>query len=148
MNNDSKFIGTIITNNAIDLKPGLILNGRALTTNGALTTNSITATISSSCTVTSTATAINSFSSGISDKTISIYPNPFSSTLSVDLSNVQYSDPIQIAIYSVQGELVMMQTLSKTTNFIETNALASGLYFYKIIAEAKLVSSGRLISQK
>jgi len=48
INDYSEFEGTIVANNgAIDLKTGVVLNGRALTTNGAFSTAAITATIPS-----------------------------------------------------------------------------------------------------
>jgi len=50
INNYSIFNGTIVCNNgAIDLKTGVTLNGRALTTTGALGTTAITATMPLGC---------------------------------------------------------------------------------------------------
>lgn len=141
INNDSKFIGTLVSNNGIDLMQGVDLNGRALTTTGALTTNSITATIPSTCVATGLQTQN-------SNEGIAIYPNPFNSILTIDLSNVSNSDNVQLNIYNVVGELVLTKSLTHKVSVIETTNLAAGFYFYKVVNDGKVLSSGKLISQK
>jgi len=147
MNTNSKLVGSLVSNSSIDLKPGVNINGRALTIAGTLTTNSITATIGSSCAVTATATGIYSFNGDNSLETISIYPNPFSTSLTIDLSHVSNSNNAQLIIYNVVGELVMTRSLGQTISKIETADLAPGFYFYKVLSNEKILSSGRLISQ-
>lgn len=147
MNSNSKLVGSLVSNSSIDLKPGVNINGRALTINGALTTNSITATIGSSCAVTATATGIYSFNTNNLLETVSIYPNPFSESLTIDLSHVSNSNNAQLVIYNVVGELVMTRSLGQTISKIETADLAPGFYFYKVLSGEKILSAGRLISQ-
>jgi hypothetical protein len=145
LSNDSKFIGTIVSNNGIDLQPGVNLDGRALTTNGALTTNSISATKPSTCATTSTITGIQSHNL---NEAIAIYPNPFNSLITIDLSNVSNLGSAQLNIYNVIGELVITKSLTNKLSTIETTDIASGFYFYKVFNDGKLLNSGRLISQK
>lgn len=63
---------------------------------------------------------------------ISIYPNPASETLFVNIEN-QFS-PESIAIYNVQGQQVMQSAFSDQ---IDISKLAGGLYFIKFSNETK-----------
>ncbi len=147
INNNSKFIGTIISNNGIDIMPGVIIDGRALTINGAVTTNSIMATIPSSCTATATTTGVYAINSNNLNKSVLIYPNPFCATLNIDLKDVSNLNNTELNIYNVVGELIMTKLLTNKLNTIETSNLTAGFYFYKVMNEGKTLSSGRLISE-
>lgn len=144
INTNSNFKGTIVCfNGNIDLSTGVYLDGRALTTAGALTTNSVTVIKPSVCNL----TGINSLSVN-KNAAISIYPNPFNTTLTINLNNVSSLDNVQLSVYNVVGELVMSTSLINQLNTIETTDLATGFYFYKVVSDNKTIQSGRLISQK
>jgi hypothetical protein len=42
---------------------------------------------------------------------------------------------------------VMRSTVSKQTTTFETNHFSSGIYFYKIMSNNKMIQSGKLIAQ-
>jgi len=76
---------------------------------------------------------------------VSVFPNPFSFqttfTSDVELGNTS------LKIYDVSGKEVMRSAIpSGTKNFIiHRGNLLSGLYFYQIISETKIIASGKLI---
>lgn len=144
INTNSNFKGTIVCfNGNIDLSTGVDLNGRALTTSGALTINSVTVVKPSAC----NPTGINSLNEN-KNTFISIYPNPFNTSLNINLNNLSLHENIKLEIYNVAGELIMSKTLTEQVSNIETADLATGFYFYKLISNNKTIQSGRLMSQK
>ena len=147
INNYSIFRGTIVSNNGAigAINTGVVLDGRALTTNGALTTTaaSIIATMIPS----------NCGSVGIKDiestkSNIIIYPNPFSTFTTITLNDLAKTNNVEIKMYNVLGEVVLNEMLSKQSNTFETSQLPSGIYIYKITSNNNIIQSGRLISNK
>jgi hypothetical protein len=143
INDYSKFKGTIVANNgAVSLFTGAELNGRAFTTNGAMSTSAITATIPEPCNVTvglgdHDANAIGA----------SFYPNPFASSLVVNVQDASAVNGSVLTMYNVLGTQVMNVSLTEITTAIETN-LPAGVYFYNITGQNGVSQSGKLISQQ
>jgi hypothetical protein len=138
INEYSEFKGTIIGNNgAVNLASGMQLVGRALTTNGSVLTSGITATMTPGCTT-----------MGINDnqataKAVTFYPNPFSSTLTV---NVTAGGNHDLYIYSATGSVIMQKTVSQNETTFDTS-FPTGIYFYKLIGHDGSIASGKLISK-
>jgi hypothetical protein len=133
--------GTMISNvGTIDLGANAKLDGRALTSAGAITTNSVTIVKPSGCTATGLkeANAVNA---------ISIYPNPFHTSLSINLNTTSTLDKTELVIYNVLGEVVMTSALSKQMTNVNTSELSAGCYFYKVLSNTKTLQSGRLVAQ-
>jgi hypothetical protein len=144
INNYSIFKGTIVGNNgALSLNTGVVLDGRAFTTNGTLTTASVTVIMPSGCNV----TGLPSFQ--IENKSSAMmFPNPFNSSININFNNTIQNNNTEINIFNVNGELVLNKLINKQSTTIETSSLSSGIYFYKIISDNKIIQSGKLISQK
>lgn len=70
-----------------------------------------------------------------------IYPNPFSSNLSIELN---VSSNYSYAIVDMNGKTLIEQTSSSNNNTINTSNLKKGIYFLKIIAN-KQVSTHKII---
>ncbi len=147
INNYSIFRGTLISNNGAvgAINTGVVFDGRALTTNGALTTTAAT--------VIATMIPSNCGSVGINDiesekNTVSIYPNPFSTSTTILINDVSKINKAELKMYNVLGEVVLSERLSKQSNTVETSNLPSGIYIYKIISNNKIVQTGRLVSNK
>ena len=143
INNFADFKGTIICNNgAVSLNKGVVLNGRAMTTNGTLTTDSLNVTIpATSCS-----------SVGLEDLDIKhvkadFYPNPMSSSLSISIYDASESNSSELSFYSTLGTLVMTKVIIEKSTTIETN-FPTGIYFYKLIGKNNTIQSGKLISQQ
>jgi hypothetical protein len=147
INNYSIFRGTIICNNGAvgAINTGVVLDGRSLTTNGALTTTAATVIATM---IPSNCGSVGIKNNEVDNKTVSIYPNPFSSTATIALNDAANINKAELKLYNVLGEVVLTEMLSKQITTFETGNLPSGVYFYKIISNAKIVQSGRLISNK
>ena len=145
INNYSVFKGTIVCNNGAlgALNTGVVLEGRALTTSGALTTTAVTTTMAPYCTLT-----------GIPDEpgrineVVRFYPNPFTSSLTISFNVSPQITKIELRIYDLLGVQVMDKILIKQSTTLGTSNLPSGIYFYKIISNDKVIQSGRLISKQ
>jgi hypothetical protein len=146
INNYSIFRGTIVCNNGAlgALNTGVTLDGRALTTSGALTTNAITAVMPTSCTLTGNAT----FNTEDNSKIVSFYPNPFKTIIHVSINDASQIKRVELRIYNLLAVEVISATLTKQSTTISTSNLPSGIYFFKIFSNNKLLQSGRLISQQ
>lgn len=142
LNTDSKFLGTIVSDNGtIDIAMGAYLNGRALTTNGIFTTNNITAIVPTVCSTVSVGSydAINE---------IAVYPNPFNTNFNIDLNNISTAGHVQVSIYNMVGKVVMNKSLTTQFNTVETSNLPSGIYFYKVFDQNGTLQTGRLVAQQ
>jgi hypothetical protein len=147
INNYSVFCGTIICNNGAlgAINTGVKLDGRALTTTGALSTtavNAVATMIPGNC-ATVDVTSIDATNEGIT-----IYPNPFSKSLNITINNISQINNCELRLYNVLGAEVMNTIITNKTIVLETNELPSGIYFYKVIGNNKIIQSGRLISQQ
>lgn len=137
INDYSEFKGTVIGNNgAINLSLGVQLDGRALTTSGAYTTAGITAIMTPGC----GDLGINEVTA---NKAVTFYPNPFSSTLSLNVPN---GGNHELFIYSVTGAVILKKSITNTDTTFDAN-FPAGMYFYKLVGENGSVASGKLISK-
>jgi hypothetical protein len=146
INNYSVFCGTIICNNGAlgAINTGVTLNGRALTTSGALTTAAITSTMpATGCTL----TGITPADAGKTNETVSIYPNPFKTSIHILINGSAQLNKAELRLYSIAGAVVMNTSITKHATTLETNSLPSGIYFYKIIDNNKIIQSGKLVSR-
>jgi hypothetical protein len=147
LNNYSVFCGTIICNNgALEaLNTGVILNGRALITNGALTTKAITTTIATTC---SNTTEINSLNAVNPTETVTIFPNPFNNSLTIIINNATQINNAELRLYNVLGREAQNPTSLQQTTTINTFNLPSGIYFYRVTNNGEIIQSGKLISNE
>jgi hypothetical protein len=79
---------------------------------------------------------------------MSIYPNPFSTSLNFLIKDASQIDHLELVIYNILGEMVIQEQITQMLTSIETVQLPNGLYIYKIIANNKIIQSGKLISNK
>ena len=147
INNYSVFCGTIICNNGAlgAINTGVVLNGRALTTNGALSTTAINA-IASMIPTNCATLGIQTLSAA--DQTAVIYPNPFNSSATIFINDIAQMKNTELIVYNSLAEIVLNTMITKQETVIETSDLPSGIYFYKITGNNKLIQSGKLVSQK
>ena len=74
---------------------------------------------------------------------IKIFPNPFSNDVYFDLSQIQYTKSLSLAIYDIQGKLVkkLENNTSGQSHWNGTNAnsqqVPNGLYFLSILVDGK-----------
>jgi len=145
INDYSVFKGILVANNgAVSLKTGVTLDGRAYTTTGAFSTAAITTTMSSSCTVTD----IANVSTGNTIDAVTIAPNPFSSFATITLNDALKVSNYKLVLYNELGAEVINANISKPVSTLNTSNLHSGIYFYKVMTDGKLIQSGKLISKQ
>ena len=147
INNYSVFCGTIICHNGAlgAINTGVNIDGRLLTTNGALTTTSVTV-IATNIPGDCLTTGISSLTDGA--EAVTIYPNPFSNSTTIMLNNQAQINNCEFRIYNVLGSEVIHVSVINQSTTIETSKLPSGIYFYQLIGDNKLIQSGKLVSVK
>ncbi len=91
---------------------------------------------------------VNIASPDAATTTIEIYPNPFSSALTIQINETVQNRSIYLAIYNMLGEEVLNKMITNKTTMLETNSLSSGIYFYKVIENNAVIQSGRAVSQQ
>ena len=96
----------------------------------------------------SVATDIKPLKESVKNVMVSIYPNPFTTSLCINVHNTAHINTSEFLLYDVSGEIVLSKVLTKQVNMVETCDLPSGVYFYKVLNENKTIQSGRLISQQ
>jgi len=146
INDYSVFCGTIICNNGAlgAINTGVILNGRALTTTGALTSASITSILPINCSLTDAPTV----SADKSTTVLTVSPNPFNSFATISLNGELKNMVYDLKIYNELGQAVISTSISNPVTTLATSQLHSGIYFYKVSSNGKMVQSGKLISQQ
>ncbi|HEY3370524.1 MAG TPA: ice-binding family protein [Prolixibacteraceae bacterium] len=144
INNYSEFVGTIVCHDGAlgAFNTGVTLDGRALTTMGSLTTNAVTTTMVSTC----TQTGINTANSA--NKTVNIYPNPFTSSINIMINEVSQIKNCEVLIYNILGKQVIHRIITKPFTTLATGNLPSGIYFYQVNGDNKIIQSGKMISNK
>ncbi len=76
---------------------------------------------------------------------VSIYPNPFTEWIIITTNGFQSKAAI-FKLYDVAGRALISKKLD-STNHIPREHLSSGLYFYTIENEGKIMQSGKLVAQ-
>lgn len=95
----------------------------------------------------SSITGIITFAEANPDKAISVYPNPFSTSIYIELNDTSFENNTELKIYSLLGVEVMNTVLNKRITELKTDNLTTGIYFYQIVKNNKTIQSGKLISQ-
>jgi hypothetical protein len=145
INGYSVFNGTIIANNgALHLAKLVTLNGRAMTTNGNLTTDTTT---TDGTNVPGDCGTVGIPSVNGVNEAITIYPNPFGSSVTIAVNDISKINNYNVRLYNVLGEEVMNTFITNQTTTLETSKFPSGIYFYQVIGNNMVIQSGKLIAQ-
>lgn len=67
-----------------------------------------------------------------------IYPNPATSTITIDLSSVDNSS---VDVYDFDGRKILTQKLSNSSNTINIDNLSSGMYLFKVTSDQGTATS-------
>lgn len=137
----SELKGTIVANNgAVNFTTGVALEGRVFTTTGALSTAAVAVVMPAGC------ATMGVHSLNESPK-ISVYPNPFHSTLTVVIDDTFEISNTLIIMYDAFGKEVKKAAVTEKTTTLETSNLTSGFYFYKVISNGKTIQTGKLLAK-
>jgi hypothetical protein len=74
-----------------------------------------------------------------------MYPNPASSELHIDIDNNPANSQTQVYIYNVMGQLEITTTLTNNKNILNVSYLKSGYYMVKIVNSAGVNTTYKLI---
>ncbi|MEI6122045.1 MAG: T9SS type A sorting domain-containing protein [Bacteroidota bacterium] len=64
---------------------------------------------------------------------VTIYPNPAKDKITVTITQENQQNQSQIAIYTLQGQLILQTALTNATNEIDISNLSLGVYFLKVV---------------
>ncbi len=146
INSNSVMRGTIISNNGAlaSTSTGVLIDGRMLTTNGALSTSASTITAFS---IPSYCATLSIADLALENNNVSIYPNPFTSLVNVLINKVSQVKDAELIMYNALGEIVLHKTITKELTTLEMHQYNPGIYFYRVMDNATVIQSGRLIAQ-
>jgi hypothetical protein len=75
---------------------------------------------------------------------VSIYPNPSSGQISIDLSI--YDEPIQIDVLNELGQVIYISQLTAVLTTIELTDLAKGMYWIKLSTSSEVFTTKLFIA--
>lgn len=81
-----------------------------------------------------------------SQNLISVFPNPFSESAIISISDLQFKD-YDLEIYDSAGMKIQNNKLSSQHSRLFRENIVSGIYFYRVKAEGRLIHSGKFIIQ-
>lgn len=102
-------------------------------------------------TLTFTTTMPVSLAQQLEDADIRVYPNPFSSSASLDVAGYDFSiqGALQLDVYELQGRKVMsIDNIRSNRTTIKRGNLSNGMYIYRLTTEdGRNVRAGRIVLQ-
>lgn len=81
--------------------------------------------------------------------TVLAFPNPFDQATTLQVTSDQTYEQLTLTVYNALGQLIAQttnQSGAQTINF-QRNGLATGLYFYRLEGDGKLLHTGQLMAQ-
>ena len=93
-------------------------------------------------------TANNSIGEGDAKYAVTIYPNPFTSSIDVKVNDVSKIKGYELKMYNTLGEVVINTPITKEITTIKTSNLSPGIYLYEVNSNNKTIQTGKLISGK
>ncbi len=78
-----------------------------------------------------------------SDELISIYPNPATDFFTVKTSNKLYGS--YLVFTNLLGKTVLKKSINNSELTVSTNQFTSGIYFYSLVNDGKIVETKKLI---
>ena len=80
------------------------------------------------------------------NSSVSIYPNPFSETTTLRITNGNRITNYSLAVTDIYGQIVYSDAINNANEFkIHRNDLPTGMYFYKISGEGAIIATGKLV---
>lgn len=80
-------------------------------------------------------------------KTSSPYPNPFTSSATIEIPGLDLQGPHEFQLLNMHGSVVREFSFTGNSVLVNRNDLPAGIYFYRIIREGEIVSTGKLIAE-
>jgi hypothetical protein len=93
-------------------------------------------------------TGIAIVDAGKMNQAVTIYPSPFMTSINIKINNASMVNGIEFLMYNILGDEVMNTMISGQSTNLKTTGMPSGIYFYRVMANNKVIQSGKLISQQ
>jgi len=77
---------------------------------------------------------------------VNVYPNPFHEVATIKIEGTEFTK-IEFELYDLTGRVVYQKTTNETSFNIHKSDLTQGVYVYRIIADGKLLNTGKLIAR-
>lgn len=77
---------------------------------------------------------------------VNVYPNPFHDVATVEIAGETFAK-IEFELYDLTGRAVYQKTSNEAKFTINKSDLAQGVYVYRILADGKLLNTGKLIAR-
>lgn len=77
---------------------------------------------------------------------VNVYPNPFDEVATVEIKGDAFSK-IEFELYDLTGRVIYQKTSKETSFNIHKSDLTQGVYIYRIVADGKLLNTGKLIAR-
>ena len=85
--------------------------------------------------------------SGNKEAVVSVFPNPFQRYLTFSLRTGWLPTDARVLIYDQVGRPVQNRRLSAGMNTLDMGEVPAGVYFYQLIAEGRIIESGKVVKQ-
>lgn len=81
------------------------------------------------------------------DLVVEIFPNPFTSSVNLKIKNLHVisNHDLQFSLFDLSGCEVYKTKLCSQSTKLQKNNLPTGMYFYQVKSETKILQAGRLI---
>jgi len=76
-----------------------------------------------------------------------VYPNPFKTSLTFEMNEALLAGQAELRIYNTMGKEEIVTSIGNGITTIETGNIPSGLYYYNVLVNNKIIQSGKLVSQ-
>ncbi|CAA6822592.1 MAG: Unknown protein [uncultured Aureispira sp.] len=77
---------------------------------------------------------------------VNVYPNPFNEVARVEIEGKDFTT-IEFELYDLTGRVVYQKTTNETSFDLYKSDLSQGVYVYRIVADGKLLNTGKLIAR-
>jgi hypothetical protein len=81
-------------------------------------------------------------------KAVTIYPNPFTTSIDIRINDESQINNYEMKIFNILGEELVITRLTKQLTTLKTSNLPTGVYLYQVNSGKKTIQSGKLISQQ
>ncbi len=126
-----------------DLELGTVINNRAsifFDFNDLVNTNETFHTIAEPLITVAIGTPL------LSSVDISAFPNPFEESATIKVEGLNFKE-LSLHVFDINGRLISFDKTQGNQFVLKRNGLTSGMYFYQIIGDGKLVGVGKVIVQ-
>lgn len=81
-------------------------------------------------------------------KSINIFPNPFYSTATIQLYDINSKNPIELQWCDLPGRLIKTENIHSKNNYtITREGIENGMYILKLISENKIIGTTKIVVQ-